>query len=144
MKNLRGLQNAWGLLFLRVSAAALLFAGHGLDKVLHLSERAGSFPDPIGIGSATSLLLAVFAEAVCTVLVLLGLLTRLAVLPIITTLLVAALVVHSDDPWSKREFALLYAIPFLTVLLMGPGTFSLDALRSQRRGVALRHKLHNA
>lgn len=141
MKKLRSLQNAWGLLFLRVSAASLLFAGHGLDKLQHLSERAGSFPDPVGLGSATSLLLAVFAEAICSILVLLGLMTRLAVVPIIATLLVAALVVHGDDAWSKKEFALLYAVPFLTVLLMGPGLFSLDALRQRKRGATVRRKL---
>jgi putative oxidoreductase len=140
MRDLRALQSAWGLLFLRLSAAAMLFAGHGLDKLQNLTERALHFPDPLGIGGAPSIMLAIFAEAVCTVLVMVGLLTRWAAVPIITTMLIAAVWVHKEDPWSAKEFALLYAIPFVTVLLMGPGRFSLDAWRT-RRAQARRRRL---
>jgi putative oxidoreductase len=140
MRNSIASQSAWGLLFLRLSAAAMLFAGHGLDKLQHLTEKAISFPDPLGVGSTVSIMLVVFAEAVCTVLVMVGLLTRWAALPIVATMIVAAIWVHKEDPWSAKEFALLYAIPFVTVLLMGPGRFSVDAWRS-RRALARRRRL---
>jgi putative oxidoreductase len=51
-------------------------------------------------------------------------------------MLVAAFVVHGDDPWSKKELALLYAIPFLTLGLTGPGRFSIDAWWQKRREAA--------
>lgn len=130
MNDGRILQRAWGLLFLRLSAAAML-AGHGWDKVVHLQEYLRQVPDPLGVGPMASTILVIFAEAFCTLLVMFGFLTRLAAVPVIATMVVAALWVHADDPWSKKEFALLYAIPFLTILFMGPGRFSLDALRAK-------------
>jgi putative oxidoreductase len=39
---------------------------------------------------------------------------------------VAAFVVHSGDPWAKKELALLFAIPYLTLLLAGGGRFALE------------------
>jgi putative oxidoreductase len=42
------------------------------------------------------------------------------------TMLVAAFIVHLDDPFKRKELALLYLVGFLIVLLMGPGKYSLD------------------
>jgi putative oxidoreductase len=42
-------------------------------------------------------------------------------------MVVAAFIIHGDDPFAKKEFALLYAIPFLTLVFTGAGKFSLDA-----------------
>jgi putative oxidoreductase len=41
-------------------------------------------------------------------------------------MLVAAFIVHLDDPFKRKELALLYLVGFLVVLLMGPGKYSLD------------------
>jgi putative oxidoreductase len=43
-------------------------------------------------------------------------------------MLVAAFIIHADDPFRKQEFALLYAVPYLTLILTGGGKFSIDAL----------------
>ena len=48
-------------------------------------------------------------------------------------MLVAAFVIHADDPWSKQEFALLYALPFVALIIGGAGRFSLDGRLRQRR-----------
>ena len=42
---------ALGLLLLRLGAGGLLLYGHGWAKLMHYSERAAHFPDPLGIGS---------------------------------------------------------------------------------------------
>jgi putative oxidoreductase len=55
-----------------------------------------------------------------------GLFTRLSVIPLIITMLVAAFVAHAGDPFSSKEPALLYLIPYLALLFSGPGKFSLD------------------
>ncbi len=117
-----------GLLILRVGAGGLLFAGHGLDKLLSFGAKAALFPDPLGVGPHASLALATFAEAVCSLLVVLGVATRLSALPPLITMLVAAFVVHAGDPWVKKELALTYAVPFLTLLFTGGGRLSLDSL----------------
>lgn len=115
-----------GLLILRVGFGGLLFLGHGWEKLLGFSHKAAMFPDPLHVGGRASLALAIFAEVVCSLLVALGVMTRLSAVPPFITMLVAASLVHAHDPWSKKEAALLYAIPFLVIILTGPGAFSID------------------
>jgi putative oxidoreductase len=131
-------QGSWtslGLLLLRVSVGGMMLTGHGWAKLVGFSDMATKFPDPLGLGSsAVSLSLAVFAEVACACALILGVATRFAAIPLAATMLVAAFLVHSDDPFRDREPALLYAIPFLTLALTGPGKFSFDASSRWRLG----------
>ena len=106
---------------------------HGLPKLLAFAEKSETFSDPLGVGAATSLTLAVFAELFCSVLVILGLLTRIAAGPLTFTMLVAAFVVHAGDPFGKRELALVYATIFAALLFTGPGRLSLDHVIDRAR-----------
>ena len=74
----------FGLLLLRVLLAAGLLT-HGIAKIANFSALSTSFLDPLGIGVLPALLGAIFAEVVCSILVLIGLWTRLTVLPLIFT-----------------------------------------------------------
>ena len=121
-----------GLLVLRLGVGGLMLFAHGWGKLAGYGERAGSFPDPLGVGSEFSLLLVVFAEVFCALFIMLGLATRAAVVPLIINMLVITFVIHADDPFRQQEFALLFAIPFLTLLFTGAGRFSLDALFTGR------------
>ena len=47
---------------------------------------------------------------------------------ILFTMLIAALVVHSGDPFGKQELGLLYAALFSVTALNGGGSFSLDKI----------------
>ena len=97
------------------------------------AERAPRFADPIGLGPELGFALVVFAEVVCSALVALGFLTRLATIPILIFMLVAALVQHAADPWGKRELPFLFFTAFLPILLMGAGRYSVDGwLRSRK------------
>lgn len=116
-----------GLLILRVFVGGFMLYAHGWSKLASFSEKSGGFPDPLGIGSPASLTLAVFAEVLCALALMLGLFTRAAAIPLLITMLVAAFIVHGDDPFQKKEFALLYAIPFLALILTGAGTYSVDS-----------------
>jgi putative oxidoreductase len=120
--------HAFGLLLLRTSIGALMFYGHGWEKMTNFSAKAATFPDPLGLGSNLSLTLVVGAEFICPVLIFFGAMTRLAAIPLAIAMLVAAFVVHSADPWMKQEFALLYAIPAITLIFTGAGAWSMDAL----------------
>ena len=115
-----------GLLLLRVSVGSMMLLGHGWGKLTSFAERSSSFPDPLGIGSLLSMALATGAEAFCALAVIWGFATRWAVVPLMVTMLVAALIIHGDDPWAKKEFALLYFFPFATLFLAGAGRYSLD------------------
>lgn len=125
--------NSLGLLALRLGVGGMLLFQHGLPKLLSFSEKVGTFADPIGVGRAASLTLAIFAEAVCSGLIMLGLGTRAAAIPVAVTMLVAAFAVHGDDPFEKKELALLYLVPALTLIAAGPGRWSLDALVGRRK-----------
>jgi len=117
-----------GLLVLRATTGLLLAFGHGWGKLSNFSQMSTQFADPFGLGMAASLTLTVFAEFFCAIAVALGILARVATLPLIIMFLTAILIIHGDDPWAKKEFALLYLIPFVTILLTGPGRYSLDNL----------------
>lgn len=120
-----------GLLILRVGTGLFMLLAHGWPKLSAFSEKSGGFPDPIGLGSPVSLSLAVFAEVFCALAIALGLFTRAAAIPLLVTMVVAAFVIHGDDPFQKKEFALLYAIPFLTLIFTGAGKYSIDAKLSK-------------
>lgn len=114
-----------GLLFLRLTGSALLIAVHGLPKVLHYNQELTRIEDPFHMGATPTLLLAILSETLCPLLIALGVLTRLACLPIVATLLVAMLVVHPDWSLADGQFGWMLLIIFTTVLIAGPRRFSI-------------------
>ncbi len=127
MNNLKNID--LGLLLLRLSLGFFMIYGHGWRKMIKLStERPIEFGNPLGLGPELSLGLAVLAEVLCSVLIMLGLFTRWALIPLIVTMLVAYLKVHFDDPFGRQEKALLYLFPYLALFFAGPGKYSLDAI----------------
>ncbi len=120
-----------GLLLLRLFTGAFMLS-HGIPKLMNFSERMLTFPDPLGVGHTPSLVLAVFAEVFCSITIMFGLLTRFSALTLFINMVVIAFVIHGDDPWKQKEFALLYAVPYLVLTLTGAGRFSLDAVISRK------------
>lgn len=116
------------LLILRVAIGVFMLT-HGLGKMANLfGDEPISFADPIGLGAPVSLALAVFAEVLCSVLLILGLFTRLAAIPLIITMLVAAFIVHAGDEFREKEMALLYLLVYTVIAITGAGKYSLDNL----------------
>ena len=133
MKSTEDPWTSLGLLLLRLGTAGLLFFGHGWDKIMRFGDLAPRFADPIGLGPELSLALVVFAEVFCTTAIAIGLWTRVASIPIIIFALIAAFIHHIDDPWGKKELALLYLVPAVTLAVTGGGLFSLDAVLFGRK-----------
>jgi len=121
-----------GLLILRLSAGGFMLT-HGYPKLQRLMAGEMRFGDPLGLGPEVSLVLAVFAEFFCAILVMLGLGTRLAAIPLIITMAVAAFIAHAADPFGRKEMALLYMISFVVLLLTGSGKFSVDYFLGRKR-----------
>jgi putative oxidoreductase len=121
----------YGTAFLRLAVGVMMFV-HGLDKFIHYHDKAPEFLDPFGVGGEVSLALAIFAEGICSLLVMIGFFLRLALLPLITTMLVAFFVAHSGDPYDIKETALLYLIVYISLLVVGPGRLSFDHLISNQ------------
>ena len=126
-----------GLLVLRIAIGCLMLV-HGGQKLLGYSELVDKFPDPVGLGSQLSLVGALAAELGCSLLLIVGLATRLAALPLAFTMAVALFVVHANDPWAAKELAAVYLCVYLALVLTGPGEFSLDRLiwKDKRRASA--------
>ena len=120
-----------GLLALRAGTSALLIYGHGWGKLVHFTDRSSHFADPLHVGPSLSLGLTVFAELICAACVFLGFATRFTVVPILVLFGVIIFVVSGGQPFGERELAILYAIPFLAIALLGPGRFSIDGARGR-------------
>lgn len=125
----RALLTDAGLLVMRLAIGGFMAFGHGWGKLVGFAEKSATFPDPLHLGSsAVSLALVVFAEVACSLLLVAGLFTRLAAIPLAFTMMVAAFVIHGSDPFATKEKALLFLIAYLMLLLTGPGRWSLDHL----------------
>jgi len=120
----------FALLVLRVCGGILL-AAHGFDKLTHFQQYSTHFISFMGIGAMTSLSLAIFAEFFCSTFVILGLFTRLAVIPILVTMAVAVFKAENAQFFSKADPASLYFLIFFVILLVGPGRISIDGAVSK-------------
>lgn len=130
--NETGVYGSLGLLLLRIWVGLSLAFGHGLGKLANFAQRSAHFADPLGVGSTFSLSLSIFAEFFCSLALVLGLCTRYVTIPLIINMLVAALVIHGGDPFGRKELALMYLVPFITLLIAGPGKYSLDRLFTRK------------
>ena len=138
-----GLLKDSGILVGRVGLGLSMAMAHGLGKMQNFSMVAEKFPDPIGIGSTASLALAVFAELVCGLLIVVGAGTRLALTQLMATMGVA-IYFHMEklgDPLfpakpgaSSAELAFIYLIGFTVLFITGPGRFSIDHLIVKKCG----------
>lgn len=103
-----GIRNRdYALLITRLVFGGLMLT-HGWPKLMKIINSDWGFADPLGIGAAPSLILTVFAEFFCALAIVLGWKTRLVAIPLIFTMLVAALIIHGSDPLADKEMALLY------------------------------------
>ncbi|EJM18576.1 putative membrane protein [Pseudomonas sp. GM18] len=115
-----------GLLFLRVTGSLFLLWVHGLPKLLDFNAQLQLIEDPFHLGAHLTLSLAIFAEVLCPLLIVAGVLARLACLPILFVLLVALLVVHPEWSVAEGQFGWLLLIIFTSVFIAGPGRLALN------------------
>ena len=121
------------LLVIRIFVGFAMLS-HGYPKLQDLlSGEEIQFFSFLGLSDKTSLILAVFAEFVCSIFIILGLFTRFAVFFLIITMAVAGLIVHSGDTFQKREASLLYLSVYLMLFAFGPGKYSIDAMIGRKR-----------
>jgi len=116
------------LLVARLGVAGLMLT-HGWPKLqMLLNGGEIKFADPLGIGMTTSLVLVIFAEMVCSILIGIGLKTRLATIPLLINMATAGFIHHASDPIGAKEKTFLFMIIYLFLLLKGSGRISIDYL----------------
>lgn len=106
---------------------------HGFPKLQSFIEGGESNFNFLGLGLRTTLFLTVFAEFVCSIFLILGLFTKIAVGFLIFTMFIAGFVVHGSDPFIKRETSLLYLSIYLLILAFGAGKYSIDYMIEKKR-----------
>lgn len=112
-------------LLLRIVAGCLIM-NHGYEKLVHFATYKSKFMNLWGMGSGTTLTLAIFAEFFCALFIVLGLFTRFAAVPLIITMSVALFKAHDGNFFGDGEKATLFLGAFITILLVGPGRASID------------------
>lgn len=124
------------LLWLRVCTSVWVLVVHGLPKLLDFNAQLALIEDPFHLGAVPTLSLAILAEVLCPLLIIAGVLVRLACLPMLAVLAVALVFVHPEWTLAEGQFAWLLLILFTTILIGGPGQWALGARLPGRRRYA--------
>ena len=126
------------ILVLRLWLGLTMFCNHGLDKLAHFNDNVASFPDPLGLGKEASFTLVLFAEVVCSLLLAIGFLTRLAAMVLVIDLVVAFAMVHKYalSGAGNGELAFIYLAGFVALHLSGGGSFSVDMVVFSKKSKA--------
>lgn len=114
-----------GMLLSRI-IFGILFLIHGLQKLIDFAVLSETFPDPLGFGSEVSLIFVLLAELFCSIAVIFGILYRLALIPMIFTMITATFVFHAGQGLAEQELPFMYLSTFIVMFILGPGRFSFD------------------
>lgn len=128
-------------LLARLIFGGFIILGHGWFKVqLWMDGKAALFKATLGLGAEIELFLAIVAEVLCGMLVLVGFQTRLASIPLIFAMFVASVLFHWNDQFfylpgyvSNKEFAIVYGVGFMLIFLLGSGKYSIDYLIKKQK-----------
>lgn len=129
---------SFGLLLIRV-VIGILMAFYGYEKLIHFDEMASSDfwsknVSFLGMTGKTPLALTIFAEFFCSLFLIVGLLTRLTLIPLIICMgyIVAVVgqfsIVEAGDHGSNLNSAFVYFIIYIGLFFTGSGKYSLDAM----------------
>ena len=121
-----------GLLYLRVTGSVLVLVVHGLPKAMHFTSQAAAIEDPLHIGKTLTLCFAIFGEVFCPLLMIAGIATRIAALPILLITAMALAMVHREWTLEQGQFAWMLLIIFGTVALAGAGHYRISAFLAPR------------
>lgn len=117
----------FALLVLRLFVGGMMLT-HGVAKLENFAGLREGFPDPIGLGSAVSLVMIILVEVGASLMIATGLLTRFAVIPAIFSMFVAAFLAPPHFTFAGSELAIMYLGMYIVIFIAGPGKCSIDYL----------------
>jgi putative oxidoreductase len=121
------------LLILRLTFGLSMAFAHGLGKVpphekfVEVVAQMG-FPLPVVFAWSAGL-----TEFLGGILIAIGLATRPSALFLAFTMAIAAFVAHADDPFQKKETAILYLAFSVAIMLLGSGKYAVDSFYRKSR-----------
>lgn len=122
----------WSLLVFRVLISVELMIAHGLKKIGIGGEQAEQVPNPLHLPVSFNQLFAVSANLFFPILIIIGLFTRLAIVPILAVTLIGYFVVHWNDSTLVKDLPFMYSVSFLLLFVLGPGKYSADYFINKR------------
>ena len=125
-----------GILVIRLIIGVLM-AFYGYQKLINfetmaVSEFWAKEVSFLGMTGKIPLALTIFAELFCSLLLIVGLFTRFALIPLLICMgyIIACVakfeVIYSGDNGMEMNTALVYFLIYFGLLLTGPGNYSLD------------------
>lgn len=121
------------LLFFRVAISCELMFAHGLKKIGIGAALAEVVPNPLGLPEALNQGFATAANLVMPIFIILGLMTRIATLPILAVTLTGYFILHFNDPVLVKDVPFIYSLCFLLICFTGAGRYSLDHYFSKEK-----------
>ncbi len=119
-------------LLLRVVFGLLMMIPHGYAKLVNFDKIAPKFMNFMGLGQTASLGLVIFAEFFCSLALILGLFTRLALVPLIVAASVIVFRAHAGDILGEAEHGFLYLTVYFVLMVTGPGKYSVDGMIARK------------
>lgn len=114
------------ILIFRVFLMLELFRVHGMKKFRVENGQREHVPNPLHLPEKLNSLVATFSDTVVPILVIIGVGTRLVLLPSIGVTAIGYFVVHRKDSIEVRDVPYMYTLSLLLLWAVGPGTYALD------------------
>ena len=115
----------YAMLFFRIAISLELIIVHGLKKV-GIGGISEVVPNPFGIPQFLNETLAIAANLLFPQLIIVGLFTRYATIPILAVTLTGYFIVHGNDPLLVRDIPFMFSLGYGLIAIVGPGKYSLD------------------
>lgn len=124
-----------GRLFIRLFVG-VMFLQFGIRHLVNYRLLVGDFPTMLGLSSAACLNLMILIELLCSIFIMIGFLTRLAVIPSIFSMIAAEWhIIHDLLPNTELYgisstqpgyLPIMFIGIFLFIIIAGPGKISVD------------------
>jgi putative oxidoreductase len=114
------------LLFFRVVVSLELMFVHGLKKVGIGVPTPEQVPNPLHLPEIMNQGFAIASNLVFPLFVMIGLMTRLAIIPILAVTLSGYFLVHWNDSLLEKDMPFMYSISYLLLLCLGSGKYAID------------------
>lgn len=121
--------NDWTSLILRLGFGILMIP-HGWGKLQNFGPYSEKFISFMGLGSTLSLALCIFAELICSALLVIGLFSRFATVPLLITTFVI-MNFHNWELFGDYDLVPAFMLGYFSILILGPGKYSLDYFLSK-------------
>ncbi|QNA45899.1 DoxX family protein [Lacibacter sediminis] len=120
------------MLLLRIAVSIELIVAHGLKKLGIGVAMVEQIPNPLQLPEIFNQGFALASNLIFPVFVILGLFTRVAILPILAVTLTGYFVLHWHDALLVKDVPFMYSVVYLLILALGPGKYSIDYILNKK------------